>query len=184
MPHMNFFVGGGSAPVGALALLIAWDRFDKGVALADEEMADLDGVGLYSWIGPTWGAQLVRARSKSLISLPEESCPTFPDGYPDADYTVRFELKKPSGGSIADLTFEVFNGSDRVYSGAPEGHTIKVELADNALVGADLVIQDRLTVAAWEDPLEGPAQFINRTDPAKEIWRSLMTPDLPVQWLL
>lgn len=73
MPQIAFFGAGASAPAGALALLLAWDRRDRGASAADDIDAPFDGeVGLYTLLVPTVGAQLVRAKSRAPIGIPEE----------------------------------------------------------------------------------------------------------------
>jgi len=183
MPQIAFFVAGASAPAGGFALLLAWDRRDRGASAADDIDAPFDGeVGLYTLLVPTVGAQLVRAKSRSPISIPEDGCPNNPVGFPDKNLLARFSLK-PGGTGLSlfpDLSFDLFDGSSRVYGAAPDGSTLKAELAAGSVIAAEVSFQDQLQDQPWEDPLEGLATLINIADPTKEIWRTLMTPDQPL----
>jgi hypothetical protein len=99
---------------------------------------------------------------------------------------VHFSLK-PGGtafGPFPDLVFEVFEGSTRIYSAAPDGAPLKAELADGSFGFSEISFQDRLTVQPWDDPLEGFASFINFKDPTSELWRALMTPNQPLSPIL
>lgn len=135
-------------------------------------------------LGFTTGLQLVRVASRSPISIAEANCPRnlvgFQLGSEPRDLVVRFSLK-PGGtamGAIADLTLEVFEGSSRIYSASPDGSVLKVELAEGSFgLNQETSFQDRLRDQPWDDPLEGLASFINFTDPTKELWRQLMTPN-------
>ena len=179
MPKLAFFVAGASTGVGATALILAWDRFGLGPSAADDLAPD--GVGLYTWMGLTTGAQLIRAKTKSPVEIPEDDCPKQPDGFPDRDLVARVEIKASAQVTpIVDCSFELFDGSTRVYGAAPEGKVLKVELADGSFGLASILIQDRLVVQPWEDPLEGLASLINYQDATKELWRALMTPNQPV----
>jgi len=180
MPQIAFFVAGASSGVGGLVFLIAWDRRNRGPEAADDIAAPFDGeVGIYSLISFTTGAQLIRVKSRSPIAIPETDCPNNPVGFPDRDFVVHFSLK-PGGtasGAFPDLVFEIFEDSNRIYTAAPDGATLKPELADGSFGLLEASFQDRLTDQPWEDPLEGLGSFINATDPTKEIWRALMTPN-------
>ena len=179
MPQVAFFVGGAASGIGAVGILLAWDRNNRGPAAADDIV--IDDVGLYSWLAPITGAQLVKLKTMAPIQIAEDNCPTLPDGAA-GDFVGRFEITQ--GGTamtaIANFTLDLFDGSTRTYSVAPEGQTLKFELADNSIMVAGVSLQDRLTLQAWEDPLEGLAGIMNSTLPAKEIWRSLMTPNQPL----
>jgi hypothetical protein len=182
MPQLAFFIAGAAAPVGAAAAVLAWDRYDRGPAAADDW--DLNGVGLYTWMAPTIGAQLFRLKTKMPITIPEAACPQAPDGYPNRDYYNRLEVK-PGGtamATVADVTFDIYEGSTLVYGIAPAGQTVKFEMADNSILPASFSVQDRPTVQAWEDLLEGFASLINSSVPARELWRALMTPHQPLDW--
>ena len=62
--------------------------------------------------------------------------------------------------------FEIFEDSTSVYNAG----TLRFELADNSILSGEVSIQDRPTLQAWEDTLEGFAAFINNNLPAKELW--------------
>lgn len=181
MPQIGIFAGSVSSGIGAVGILMAWDRHDRGAGAANDDNFDTSDVALYSWVAPVLGAQLARIKTKRPIALPENSCPLLLDGSA-GDLVSRIEIK--SGGAaltpFCDLTLTVFDGSDIVYSAAPDGQTIKFELADNSILGAPISIQDLPSLQAWEDSLEGMAGIMNNTMPAKEIWRDLMTPDQPL----
>ncbi len=182
MAQFAFFIAGAAAPVGAAAVLLAWDRNNGGPAAADE--VDTSDIGLYTWMAFTTGAQLFRLKTGSPIQIPDENCPQLPDGFPDGDYYNRLEVK-PGGtamAAIADVTFDIFNGSTLVYGIAPTGQTLKFEMADNSLLPAAFSVQDRPTLQAWEDPLEGMVGLVNSGMPAKELWRALMTSGQPLEW--
>jgi hypothetical protein len=138
---------------------------------------------LYSWIAPITGAQLAKIKTKSPISIPEDACPLLIDG-DNGELVTRLEVK--SGGaaltSICDLSIDLFRDSEAVYRIAPSGETIKFELADNSVIGAPISIQDRPTLQPWEDTLEGFASVMNTSVSSKEIWRDLMTPNLPLNF--
>jgi hypothetical protein len=183
MPQVAFFVGAAASGVGGVAILMAWDRHDRGPTAADE--IAIDDVALYSWVAVLTGAKLIKIKTKVPISVPAENCPNLPDGAPDEDYVVRFEVK-PGGtalGSVADFSLDIFDdSSNRVYGVAPEGKALKFDLADNSILSDAISIQDRPTLQPWEDNLEGLAGIVNLTQPTKEIWRALMTPDQPLEW--
>jgi hypothetical protein len=183
MPQIAFFAGGVSVGIGAIGILLAWDRHDRGPSAADDGNFDISDVALYSWLAPITGAQLARIKTKSPVSIAEESCPLLLDGG-SGELVSRLEIK--SGGAaltpICDLTLDLFDGSAFVYGVAAAGQTIKFELADNSILGAPISIQDRPTLQAWEDSLEGLSGVINLTSPSKEIWRNLMTPNLPLSF--
>ncbi len=186
MAQFGFYMAGAATGVGALGLLIAWDRNDRGPEAADDPLGPASGdIGLYSWIGLTTGAQLMKIKSMSPVQIPSDGCPDAPDGGPHHDYVARFEVKPGGTGisPIVDLSFEIFEGSVRVYGVSPEGETLKVELAEGTFGLGAASIQDRLTLQAWEDSLEGWALFIGGDTPGKEIWRDLMTPNLPLKWV-
>jgi hypothetical protein len=182
MAQIAFFVGGAAAGVGGVGVLFAWDRHNRGPSAADDVV--WDDIGLYSWLAPITGSQLVKLKTKSPIQIPEGNCPTLPDGE-DGNMIARFEIK-PGGTaltSIGDFSFDLFDGSTRIYGVAPESKTLKFELADNSIMAAAVSVQDRLTLQAWEDPLEGLSKIMNSDLPGKEIWRSLMTPNEPLSFL-
>jgi hypothetical protein len=183
MPQIAIFAGSFSVGVGAVGILLAWDRHDRGPAAADDDNLDTSDVALYSFLAPVTGAQFAKIKTKKPITIPEESCPLLLDGE-NGDLVSRIGIK--SGGSaltaICDFTLEIFSGSDLIYRAAPDGQSIKFELADNSILGAEISIQDRPTLQAWEDGLEGFSEIINSTTPSKEIWRDLMTPDLPLSF--
>ncbi|PGT62897.1 hypothetical protein [Bacillus thuringiensis] len=185
MPQLGFYVAGASAGIGGVGILLAWDRFDRGPSAADD--LDINGCGLYTWIAPTTGALLGKMKTNSPIQIPEENCPIYPNGFPDGDYINRFEVK-PGGTaltSIGDFSFEIFDGSTRIYSVAPEGETLRFEVSDNSFLSTSVSIQDRPTPQPWEDPLEGFAglfTLLHHDLPSKELWRELMTPNSPLNW--
>ena len=169
--------------VGGANALLAWDRYDRGPSAADD--IDLDGVGLYSWIGLTSGEFLTKMKTKSPISIPEEYCPVYPDGFPQ-DYFNWFEVK-PGGttfASIVDFAFKVYEGSTLIYSVAPEGESLKVELAENSFISGEdgMSVQDRPTLQPWEDPPENLPTGLSGAIDSREIWRDLMTPNQPLNW--
>src|SRR4051812_45423646 len=135
MPQIAFFIGGVSVGAGGLAFLIAWDRRDRGPGAADDIAAPFDGeVGIYSLLTVATGAQLIRAKSKSPISLPATNCPNNLNGFPDNDFVVHFSLK-PGGtalGPFPDLLLEIFDGSNRIYQAGADGSALKAELADGS----------------------------------------------------
>jgi len=181
MAAVAFFVGGAAVGVGGVGVLLAWDRNDRGPSAADDVL--VDDVALYSFMAPITGSQLVKMKTKSPIQIPDDDCPAFPDG-DDGNTIARFEIK-PGGSAmtaIADFTFDLFDGSTRIYGVAPASETLKFELADNSVMAAAVSFQDRLLLQAWEDPLEGSAQLMNSNLPAKEIWRRLMTPNEPLDF--
>jgi hypothetical protein len=177
VPQVAFFVGAASAGVGGVGILLAWDRYDRGPDAADG--LDIDGMGLYSWVAPATGARLVKLKTKSPVRIREEGCPESPAGSIGQDFFNRFEVK-PGGtalASVADFTFDIFEESEPIYSAAAEGKTIKFELSDNSVLTDAVSIQERPTLQAWEDPLDGWARLINSQSPAKDLWRELMTPN-------
>ena len=181
MAQVAFFVGGAAVGVGGVGVLLAWDRNNRGPSAADDMI--VDDVALYSFMAPITGSQLVKLKTKSPIQIPDDDCPTLPDGE-DGNMITRFEIK-PGGTAmtaIGDFTFDLFDGSTRIYGVAPASETLKFELADNSVMAAAVSFQDRLLLQAWEDPLEGAAQLMNANLPAKEIWRSLMTPNEPLDF--
>lgn len=136
---------------------------------------------------------MVKMKTKSPIKIPEANCPEFPDGMsfdfltPGSvrDYVNRIEVK--AGGSaftsIADFSFDIFEGSTRIYSAASESNSLKIELADWSLLPTVVSIQDRPTPQPWDDRLEGSAMMLfNALTPGKELWRELMTPNAPLNW--
>ena len=183
MPQIAFFVGGASAGVGGVGVHVLVDRHNRGPSAADDSA--IDDVALYSWVAPITGSQLVKLKTKSPLQIPEENCPTLPDG-DDGSFIARFEIK-PGGTALTpfgDVSFDLFDGSALIYGVAPESKTLKFELADNSVMIAAVSVQDTLTLQAWEDPLEGLSAIVNFDIPAKEIWRSLMTPNEPLNLLL
>jgi hypothetical protein len=183
MPQIGIFAGSASAGIGAVGILMAWDRHDRGAGAANDDNFDTSDVALYSWIAPVLGAQLAKIKTKTPIILPEDSCPLLLDGS-TGNFVSRIEIK--SGGAaltpFCDFSLSVFDGSDLIYSASPDGQTIKFELADNSILGAPISIQGLPFLQAWEDSLEGMAGIMNSTVPAKEIWRDLMTPDQPLSF--
>ena len=177
MPQISFFVGAAASGIGGVGVLLAWDRHDRGPAVADD--IDISDVGLYSWLAIATGAQLIKMKTRSPISIPEENCPSFPDGAPDGDFFNRLEFRPGGVGlsQIGDMSLDVFDGSNRVYGVAPEGKTLKFEMAFNSILATPVSVQDRPTLQPWEDPLEGLAQLFNSDLPTKELWRALMTPN-------
>ncbi|WP_344097469.1 hypothetical protein [Microbacterium deminutum] len=145
-------------------------------------------MGLYTLMGPTTGANLVRMKAMNPIPIPEEGCPDAPDGFSvdgtQRDLVARITAK-PGGtalGSFADVTFELFEASTSIYRATPAGETLKVELADNSILSSEASFEDRLIVQAWEDPLEGWAALMGHRAAAKDIWVALMTPAQPLEW--
>ncbi len=180
MPQLSFFVAGASTAIGGVGLLLAWDRFDRGPSAADD--MDINGCALYSWISPTIGPLLAKMKTKSPIQIPEGNCPIYPNGFPDGDFVNRFEVK-PGGTAMTafgDFSFDIFDGSTRKYGVAPEGQTLKIE--GIGILPTSISFLDRPTHQPWEDPLEGFASLFNLSLPSKELWRSLMTPDEPLNW--
>ncbi|WP_066307336.1 hypothetical protein [Bacillus sp. FJAT-29814] len=179
MAQIAFFVAGAAPGVGGLGLLLAWDRFNKGPSAADS--LNTDGCGLYTWTGLTTGALLVKALTKEPIQIPDENLPTYPDGFPSGDFFNRIVIK-PGGsglGLIHDISFEIFDGSKKIY-----GADLKFEIAKNSILPMEVSIQDKLTMQPFLDPLEGFAEktFFNFSTPCNELWRSLMTPNKPLDW--
>ena len=183
MPQIGIFAGSVSVGIGAVGILLAWDRHDRGPDAADDDNLDTSDVALYSFIAPVTGAQLAKIKTKSPIIIPEDSCPLLMDGG-NGDLISKIEIK--SGGSaltaICDFTLDIFDGSTLVYRAVPDGQSLKFDLADNSVLGAAISIQDRPTLQPWEDGLEGFAAIMNDTRPSKEVWRDLMTPDLPLSF--
>jgi len=180
MAQLAFFINGVATGAGAAGVLLAWDRFDQGPDGADN--IDLNGIGLYTWNTIITGAQLMKIKTKSPIKIPEENCPQSPDGFPDHDYFNRLEVKPTNMfDGFVDFSFEIFEGSTLIYSVAPAGQTLKVELAFNSFISSPFSIQQRPTLQAFEDPLEGFASIINSDLPAKELWRALMMQDQPLE---
>ncbi|MEO7688659.1 MAG: hypothetical protein ABIS51_05185 [Sphingomonas sp.] len=183
MPQLGIFAGSVSVGIGAVGILLAWDGHDRGPSAADDDNLDTSDVALYSFIAPVTGAQLAKIKTMNPIAIPEESCPLLLDGE-NGDFLSRVEIK--SGGSaltaVCDFTLDIFDGSTLIYRAAPDGQSIKFDLADNSVLGAAISIQDRPTLQAWEDTLEGFAAIMNDTRPAKEIWRDLITPGLPLSF--
>lgn len=183
MPQIGLYVASVSVGVGATAVVLAWDRNDRGPDAADD--LDISDVGLFTWFAPTTGAQLVKAKTKSPIEIPAANCPQFPTGEGlDGDLITRLEAKPGASGlgAIADLSFEIYDGATMVYSAAP-GATIKFELSDNSIIPSTVSIQDRPTVQAWEETLDGLSGFvIGGSSLTKDIWRALMTPNQPLEW--
>lgn len=178
--------GAGIVGIGRAGLLLAWDPNNRGPSAVDD--IDLSDIGLYSWVGtlPTISGALFKIRSKSPIAIPSEGCPATLDGSPDRDFFVRFGLK-PGGSAaslIADGWLEVFEGSTRVYGISPPAGTVKIELAEGTVATGltEYSMQDRVVFAGLEDPLEGWAALLGGETPAKEIWRDLMTPNMPLNW--
>ncbi|MBJ8077500.1 hypothetical protein JDS92_19345 [Bacillus cereus group sp. N12] len=185
MPQVGLYVAGAASGIGGVGILLAWDRFDRGPSAADD--LDTNGCGLYSWIAPTTGALLAKMKTNSPIQIPEENCPTYPDGFPGGDFVNRLEVK-PGGTAltpIGDFSLDIFDGSTRKYSAAPEGTILKFEVSSNSILSTAVSIQDRPTLQPWEDSLEGFAAFftlLHHDIPSKELWRELMTPNRPLEW--
>jgi hypothetical protein len=175
MPKIAFFVGAASAGVGGIGVLLAWDRHDSGPDAADD--LDHSGVGLYSFVFLTTGSVLAKLKTKSPISIPEANCPEFPDGFPDRDFFNRFEVK-PGGTALTTVGNVSFEDSTSIYSAG----ALKFEVADHSVLSGEVSVQDRPTLQAWEDTLEGFAALINFNLPAKELWRALMTPNQPLEF--
>jgi|HubBroStandDraft_6_1064221.scaffolds.fasta_scaffold106730_1 hypothetical protein len=182
MPQIGFFVGAAASVVGAVGVLLAWDRHDRGPGAADD--IDTSDIGLYSFITPITGAQLVKAKTKSPVEIPEDGCPNLPDGFPDATFVNRLEFKPSAAGlsPIGEFSFEIFDGNTRVYGAAAPSATVRFELSDNSVLFTAVSVQDNPRLQALEDPLEGVAQIINSSLPAKELWRALMTPNQPLEF--
>jgi hypothetical protein len=182
MPQIGFFVGAAAAGAGAVGVLLAWDRHDRGPAAADD--VDISDIGLYSFVTPVVGNQLVKAKTKSPVEIPEDGCPNLPDGFPDGTFVNRLEFKPSTAGlsPIGEFSFEIFDGVTRVYGAAAPAATVRFELSDNSVLFTAVSVQDSPTLQAMEDPLEGAAQFINSNLPAKELWRALMTPNQPLEF--
>jgi hypothetical protein len=187
MAQFGFYIAGvGVAGIGRAGLLLAWDPNDRGPSAADG--IDWGDIGLYSWIGtlPTIGPAVFKIKSKSPITIPAEGCPATLDGGPELNFVVRFGVKP--GGSIASLIadgwLEVFDGSTRVYGIAPPAAVVRVELAEGTQATglAEYSMQDRVSYAALEDPLEGWGFLLGGEIPAIDLWRDLMTPNTPLSW--
>jgi hypothetical protein len=174
---------------GRLGVLIAWDPKNRGPSAADDPL--FTDIALYSWIGslPTGSVSVGKVKSKSPISIPDANCPRTLDVSDDGnDLTVRFGIK--SGGSAFSTHvngwLEVFEGSTRVYGIAPVSSTMLMELADASFSNAaEMSMQDQLTLQAMEDPPEGDiwTSLLGGSTDGKEIWRELITPNLPLTWL-
>lgn len=185
MPQIGLYVAGAAAVVGGFGVILAWDRYDRGPSAADD--SDTNGCSLYTWIAPTTGVLFGKMKTNAPIQIPEENCPIYPDGYPEGDFLNRLEVK-PGGSaltSIGDFSFDIFDGSTRVYGVASEGKTLKLEVSFNSVLPMAVSIQDKPTLQPWEDPLEGAASLFTLLHPdlpSKEIWRELMTPNSPLNW--
>jgi hypothetical protein len=118
------------------------------------------------------------------VEIPEEGCPNLPDGFPDATFVNRLEFKPSAAGlsPIGEFSFEIFDGNTRVYGAAAPSATVRFELSDNSVLFTAVSVQDSPRLRALEDPLEGVAQIINSSLPAKELWRALMTPNQPLEF--
>jgi hypothetical protein len=185
MPQFAFYMAGASLGGGMLGLILAWDPLDEGMAGADDP---LSSIALYTWVGPLLGdARFMKIKSRQPVTVPAGGCPVALDGGTDHDYFVRFGMKAGGVGatSIVDGWLEVFEESTRVYGIAPAGETRKVELADGSFASSDeSSFQDRLTYQALDDPPEGDfwTGILGHGVDSREIWRELMTPNLPVRW--
>jgi len=180
MPQIGFFVAAAASGLGGVGVLLAWDRHDRGAAAADD--LDNSDIGLYSFLAPVVGAQLVRMKTNSPVQIPEESCPDLPDGFPNSFFVNRLEFKPGAAGlsPIGEFSLDIFDGATRVYSAAPAGETVRFELSANSVLFTAVSVQDRPTLQATEDPLEGIAGVFNSSLPARELWRALMLPDQPL----
>jgi hypothetical protein len=187
MAQFGFYMAGiGTVGMGRAGLLLAWDPDDQGPNTADS--IDFGNIALYSWIGPlpVISPAVFKMRSKSPIAIPNENCPKTLDGFPDSDFFVRFGVKPGGSASslIADGWLEIFESSTRIYAIAPQAATVKIELAEGSVATGltEYSMQDRVVVAALEDPLEGWASLLGGEIPAIEIWKDLMTPNMELSW--
>jgi hypothetical protein len=187
MSQFVFYMAGvGVLNAGRIGVMIAWDPKGLGPGVADG--IDFSDIGLYSWVGPlvTAAPAAFKMRSKSPLQIPSANCPMALDGAPDHDYFLRFGVKPGgSGGSlIGDYWFELFEGSNPVYSFAPPLATPHVELAQYSIAAGlpEYSMQDRVTYEALEDSLDGWAWLMGGPLSGIEIWRSLMTPNQSLSW--
>lgn len=187
MAQFGFYMAGaGIAAAGRAGLLLAWDPNSRGPSAADD--IDFGDIGLYSWIGPLMSISpaAFKMRTRSPITISDDGCPLALDGGGERDFVVRFGVKP--GGSmsslIADGWFEIFEGATRVYGINPPGGMVKIELGEGSVAAGltEYSMQDRVQLAALEDPLEGWAALLSAGTPAIEIWRDLMTPNRPLNW--
>ncbi|GAA1998716.1 hypothetical protein [Microbacterium pumilum] len=168
-----------SLGVGALGVLLAWDRHDTGPSAADDPAGNAAGdVGLYSWVGFTSGKAFASAKSKSPVQLAESGLPEWL-GDPFHDYVVRFALTSGSTGlgPFVSQHFEIQEGGSQVYASDEP----MVELADGSFGLTNLSFFDRVRYHPWLEPLDGPAYFLGHSAEgpwqANELWRLLMTPN-------
>lgn len=187
MAQFGFYMAGaGVVGIGRAGLLLAWDPNDLGPTAA--EQIDLDGIALYSWIGslPVISPAVFKMKSKSPMTIPSEACPKTLDGSPDRDFFVRFGVKPGGSGAslIADGWLEIFENSTKVYGISASAEPVKIELADGSVAAGltEYSMQDRVTYAALEDPLEGWAVLLGGEVSAIEIWKELMTPNKALNW--
>jgi hypothetical protein len=187
MAQVGFYMAGvGVAGGGRAGLLLAWDPDDRGPGAADD--IDISDIGLYAWVGslPVVSPALFKMRSRSPLTIPADGCPPTLDGGGERDFVVRFGVKP--GGSAASLIgegwLEIFDGSTRVYGINAPTTTVKFELAEgSAAVGlTEYSMQDRMVLSGLEDPLDGWAQLLSGSIPARDIWNDLMTPDQTLNW--
>jgi hypothetical protein len=187
MPQFGFYMAGaGVAALGRAGLLLAWDPHDRGPSAADD--IDLGDIGLYSLVStlPSVGPALFKMRTRSPVAIPAEGCPDALDGGPGGDFVVHFGVKAGAsiGTSFADGLLEVFDGAARVYGISPPMATVRIELARGSVaVGlTEYSMQDRMVLAALEDPLEDWAALLGRDIPAIDLWRDLMTSNQELNW--
>ncbi|WUD70275.1 hypothetical protein OG937_45980 [Streptomyces sp. NBC_00510] len=180
MASIGWYVKKLSLGLGAMGVLIAWDRYDQGPAAADDPAGNAAGdVGLYSWVGFTTGEAVVHAKSMRPVNIPSDGLPSWL-GDPFHDYVVHFGLANSGSGlgAFVQMSFDIYEKSQQIYSAQPAP---MVELADGSFGLTNESFLDRLTYHPWTDFLDGPASLMGMTAQgpvrANELWRVLTTPN-------
>jgi hypothetical protein len=150
-----------------MRILLAWDPLGNGKS---------DPLGaVYTLTAPFATSFAVGAvKSTDPIQIPAENRPEKLD-----DLLVKFSLK-PGGiaiTDIADFTFQVFQGSQLIYSVAPGSDVLKVKI--HGLTNVEISFQATMSPTTPDDTVAIDVSGLS-TVSAEQVFETLMSPDGPL----
>jgi hypothetical protein len=156
----------GVAGVGVMRVLLAWDPSGEGDTDPDAAVYTLTA----PFLTPLAAGSI---KSTTPIQIPQANCPISLAGL-----VVKFALK-PGGAALstfADFTFQVFSGSQLIYSVAPGSDVLKVQVTGLSIT--EITFQDSMTSTSMDDTVAIDVSGLS-TVTASQVYDSLLAQNGP-----